>query len=498
MPIIACSTGTSGKGALAVIRVSGFQSLKKLARCFSGNLVELEVRKATLLNIIKEGTILDHAVVTFFKAPNSYTGENLLEISVHGNPLNIKRVTEYLSERAELEHALPGEFTFRAHKNGKLTLSQVEGLELLLRADSPLVLDQGMQLLQGELHERYLRLHKTFLDLKGAVELSIDFLEDVGEEAAEKMFKKNIMSLKEQIEFLYERSQGDYSALLSPTVVLSGKTNAGKSSLFNILLEESRSIVSEQEGTTRDFISEYVNHKDVRYRLVDTAGIRATDNVVEKEGVRRSQDLLKNAFFKILVINPFERDFFQFESEEFDLVVVTHGDRPGFHPPQFSGIRTVHVSLLAGSIGADPSPAGSIGADPSPAGSIGANPPPAGSIGANPPPAGSIGANLSPAGFAEGVMPPEAVKKVIWGLISEKYSKLSLKNPLLVDRHCRVIGILREKLLKIVHLTDEKSQDMGIVASEVLSLEKYLYSLIGAIDSDEVLENVFDNFCIGK
>ena len=554
VPVIACSTGASSGGALAVIRISGFESLKKLSACFSGKIIELEVRKATLVNIVKKDTVLDSAVVTFFKAPHSYTGENLLEISVHGNPLNVKRIMEHLSEVAGLEPALPGEFTFRAYKNGKLTLSQVEGLDILLRGDSPLVLDQGIQLLQGDLHRRYLRLHKTFLDLKGAVELSIDFLEDVGEEAAETMLARSLSSLKEQIEFLYQKSQGDYGSLLSPSVVLWGRTNAGKSSLFNALLDESRSIVSEEEGTTRDFVSEYTSHKDVHYRLVDTAGMRATGSRIEQEGIRRARELLKKAFFKILVINPFDDGEGFFDDGDFDLVVATHGDRPLFKVPVFSDIPIVPVSLMpgfagvedseeSGSIGAEDSQeSGSMGAtvpengpmgaeDSQESGSIGATVPEngpmgaensqeSGSIGATVPENGPMGAedsqksgfrgatvpengsvgaeDLRKSGSMGAVVPRELVKKVIWGFVSEKYSRLGQENPILIDRHSRIIKILREKLFGVIQLTDKKNQDIAIVASEILSLEKYLYSLIGAVDNDEVFENIFDNFCIGK
>ena len=470
VPIIACSTGVPRGGALAVIRISGFDSLEKLSTCFSGRLNDIETKRATLLNIVKDGVILDSGVVTFFKAPHSYTGENLLEISVHGNPLNVKRIVTYLSERADLSPALPGEFTFRAYKRGKLTLTQIEGLEILLRADSPLVLDQGVQLLQGELHEKYVRLHKTFLDLKGAVELSIDFLEDVGEETADKMLKKSLDSLKRQVDFLCRRSEGDYSSLLSPSVVLLGKTNAGKSSLFNALLDESRSIVSEEEGTTRDFVSEYVSYGDVHYRLVDTAGIRETGNDVEKEGIRRSWELSEKAFFKILVVNPLDGGH---EEGDFDLIVFTHGDKCAPPPLDSSGLA-VSVSLAAGPIGAR---AGSIGAT----GPIGAK---AGSIGAT----GPIGA----------VIPLDGVRQVIWGYVSDKYQRLSPDYPPLLDRHSRIMGVLKEKLSHLGQLTDEKSQDIGIVASEISSLERCLYSLVGTVDSDEVLDNIFNNFCIGK
>ena len=498
VPIIACSTGIPSNGALAVIRISGIESLEKLSDCFSGNLLELEVRRATLFNIIKEGDVVDNVVVTFFKAPHSYTGENLLEVSVHGNSLNVKRIIEYLSKRAELEPALPGEFTFRAYKNGKLTLTQVEGLELLLRADSPLVLEQGIQLLQGELHERYLRLHKTFLDLKGAVELSIDFLEDMGEETAEKMLKKSFASLRDQTEFLYRRSEGDYGILLSPAVVLVGRTNVGKSSLFNVLLDESRSIVSKKEGTTRDFVSEYVNYKGVHYRLLDTAGIRKSCNTVEKEGIRRSLALLEKAFFKILVVNPFdgEEDSCQIEDGTFDLVVVTHGDKFNFKVPRFPRVPTLYVSLLHGPMGAEDSShsAGSMGAGDS---SHSAGPMGAGDSSHSTGPMGA-GDSSHSAGPMGAVVKQDSLREAVWGLVSDKYLRLCEEKPLLLDRHGMTIRVLREKLIEFAQLADIKNRDMGIFASEMQSLEKCIYSLVGGVDSDEILKNIFDNFCIGK
>ena len=198
-------------------------------------------------------------------------------------------------------------------------------------------------------------------------------------------------------------------------------------------------------------------------------------------------------FFKILVVNPLDGS--DGEEGDFDLIVFTHGDKCA--PPAVDFSRTVvSVSLVSGSIGA--TAVGPMGAGG--AGSIGATA--VGPMGADG--AGSIGATaVGPmgadgAGSIEAVIPLDSVRGVIWGLVSSKYQRLSPKKPPLTDRHSQIMVALKEKLSHLTQLTDEKNQDIGIVALEVSSLEKCLYSLIGTVDSDEVLDNIFNNFCIGK
>jgi len=190
-PIIACSTGTSSNTAIAVIRLSGFKDLLALQPFFSFNLSKTKKRVSHLTNIQSENQILDNGLLVFFPEGESYTGENVLELSVHGNQLNIDRLLNLFIQNAGFRAAGAGEFTYRALKNKKLSLSQVEGLDMLLNASSNLMLSQGLDILQGELHAQYLALYDAFLKLKAAVELSIDFSEDVGEEESQKLFQNS-------------------------------------------------------------------------------------------------------------------------------------------------------------------------------------------------------------------------------------------------------------------------------------------------------------------
>ena len=189
--IIACSTGTQSNTAIAVIRLSGFKNLPDLQKFFSFDLKKTDNRKSHLTNIIFKDKIYDNGLLVFFPEGQSYTGENVLELSVHGNQLNIQRILNLFINEGGLRSAHPGEFTYRALKNKKLSLSQVEGLDMLLNANSSLMLSQGLDILQGDLHAQYLALYDSFLKLKAAVEISIDFSEDVGAEETQILFNKS-------------------------------------------------------------------------------------------------------------------------------------------------------------------------------------------------------------------------------------------------------------------------------------------------------------------
>jgi tRNA modification GTPase len=518
-PIIACSTGTNTNTAIGLIRLSGFKDLSNIQQFFSFNLDNVKTRYAHMTNILDGSKVLDNVVLTFYKGPNSYNGENILELAVHGNQINIRNIIELFVRDDKFRHAKEGEFTYRALKNRKLSLSQVEGLDLLLNANSSLMLNQGIQTMQGELHNQYLSLHKSFVDLKAAVELSIDFAEDIGDEQGIKLLKDRTNTLRDQIYSLKERTAGDVSSLMSPTIVLVGQTNAGKSSLFNKMLRNNRSIVSNQAGTTRDYVSELIYINNVNYRFVDTAGIRETVDQIEKIGIERSFDILKSSFFKILVVNPLETDFSDFDvlkkDEHFDLIIITHKDQlPNFKLNEFLNCLPAHSKsifldlnsenifdfIVGDTVSVGPMGANNNGSiEPGNSGPMGAKnngsiePGNSGPMGANnngslePEISGPMGAAQSNSSYLE----------IINSFVTNKYNKLALDNPILVDRHRRVINDIFSKFNEFQKVTCD-TDDIAIISSELNLLGHAISELIGIISPDDVLNSIFSNFCIGK
>ncbi|MCB9094761.1 MAG: GTP-binding protein [Halobacteriovoraceae bacterium] len=434
-PIIACSTSAHGRSAIAVIRISGnfeleqFSEILKFSR--SG---PIEPRKSYLIKIHENDQLIDEALAVFFSAPNSYTGENVLELSVHGNPINVDRIIELFISKYRLRSANPGEFTYRAMKNNKLSLSQVEGLDLLLNASSYFALDSGQNLLRGDLDKEFIQLKEKFLTLKAYLELNIDFAEDIGEERSWSLARSAFQSFNDSLMVLWDRGSIEPKTILSPKIVLFGKANSGKSTLFNSLLKTERSIVSPIAGTTRDYISEFIMIEGVQFELVDTAGLRDTEDFVESQGIARAHELIEKSFYKILLQNVYEIDF-SFEKFDADLVIYTHLD-------------VVQDFNL---------------------------------------PAGSIGANL---------LVDDVTKQVIDKLL-HKFKDVISKNPIVIPRHRELINSLSDRTTSLKTLFDNEP-DIAILSSELNLIEQELYELLGQVTPDRVLKEIFENFCIGK
>ncbi len=186
--IIGCSSGNMSNAALSVIRISGDFLLTTFQSFFSRSLQGISPRKMYLTKIVDSGNILDELLFCFFEAPNSYSGENILELYPHGNVLNVQRIVNSFVATFNLRPARPGEFTFRAFVNRKLNFAQVEGLELLLNANSQFAFNQGLQVLSGDLFRSYRHLYDEFVSMKSAINLLIDFSDDVGEVEAKSLF----------------------------------------------------------------------------------------------------------------------------------------------------------------------------------------------------------------------------------------------------------------------------------------------------------------------
>lgn len=439
-PIIACSTSMTSNSAIGIIRISGFDNFDKLNGFFNIDLYQIEPRKFYNSDLFFEETLLDKIMVVFFKSPQSYNGENILELNVHGNISNIKRIISFFN-KAGIRSAEPGEFSYRALRNKKMTLSQIEGLDLLLNANSNFISNQGFSLLSGNLQEAYIDLNKNFLNHKSAVELSIDFLDDVGEEEAKLQFKQTLDELKISVSKLKDRIFNQSYSLINPDIILTGLPNSGKSSLFNLLLNENRSIVTEIAGTTRDFITENILFKDINYRLIDTAGIRDEANPIEKIGIEKVTTLLHNSFFKILVINPFNYD--ETTDLNYDFVIFTHKDLENFelrrNEIEIGNLPFIELSL---------------------------------------------------------VQPNISIERMI-EVINEKYLSVISNNPITLDRHVQLINKITLMLGDYSKLSGN-CDDVSILSSELNILGYCISELIGIVSTDDVLQNIFQNFCIGK
>lgn len=447
-PIIACSTSSHSNAAIAVIRISGFTSLNTFRPFFTRS-GPIEPRRVYYCSLVLQGQIYDDICLTYFDAPHSYNGENILELSVHGNTLNVERILDLFLSYGGCRLAQPGEFTYRGLKNKKLTLSQVEGLDMFLNANSGYALDQGLSLLSGSLQEIYTELYDLFLVHKSSLELSIDFSDDIGEEGAKQYFTQSLDNFSRIFQTLVKRVLPMDHSLIRPEIVLAGLPNSGKSSLFNHLLSEERAIVSAMAGTTRDYLAETIVVEGVKYKLIDTAGIRESGDLIEAEGIRRTHKKLSESFFSILLINPFEivDGFSELLKNKFDLIYFTHADLP-----DFSKARERLISLY--------------------------------------PELGPIGAlslkNLAP-----------DFDMVLQGQINKKYLQVTSDKPILLDRHKHLILQANSVLAKYRVLSTSES-DVAILSQELNAMGHCISELIGIVSPDQILNSIFSNFCIGK
>jgi tRNA modification GTPase len=312
-----------GEGGISVIRVSGIDAFLVVDNLFKSKkrLEDCESHTAHFGKIIgSDGGILDEVVATVFREPNSYTGENTVEIGCHGGLFVTRRILESILEKGT-RHAEPGEFTKRAFLNGRIDLAQAEAVADLIHAHSDAAHKASVRQLEGALSERIRGLRTKLVETVGLLELELDFVED----DLEFVDKKKLgMTLKEML--------NDVNALLDTfkrgriyregiKVVIAGAPNAGKSSLLNALLNTSRAIVTDVPGTTRDTIEEAINIGGISFRLVDTAGLRETSDIVEKEGVRRTKDEISISDLVVLVIDA-SRESYSAETQKILVVLM--------------------------------------------------------------------------------------------------------------------------------------------------------------------------------
>lgn len=303
---IAAISTPVGEGGISIIRVSGDQALDVVSRIFKGK--DLHQVKSHTINyghIIDpaSGETVDEVMVSVMLAPKTYTKEDVVEINCHGGLLATNRALQLtLTNGARL--AEPGEYTKRAFLNGRLDLSQAEAVMDLIRAKTDKSMKVALNQLDGDLSRLIKALRQDILDVLAQVEVNIDYPEyDAVEEMTTKMLKEKASEVRQRLETLLQTAKEGKVLRDGLAAAIIGRPNVGKSSLLNALLHEDKAIVTEVAGTTRDVIEEYVNVAGVPLKLIDTAGIRHTDDTVEKIGVERSKQSIETADLILLLID---------------------------------------------------------------------------------------------------------------------------------------------------------------------------------------------------
>lgn len=438
-----------GKSAIAVIRLSGEKSLeiaKKLT-----NKTDFKPRYANLRKIYDPQTaeIIDEVVLTYFPAPKSFTGEDVIEISCHGAPIVIRQILDAcLCLGARM--AEPGEFSLRALMNGKMNLTQVEAIRDLIEAQTLAAARQSLRQMQGEISNRLQPLKDKLLDVIVILESALEFVEDDLPEYQAEEIKANLLEIISDLEKMVSTFKAGRLLRQGLKVALAGRPNVGKSSLFNALVGYERAIVTSIAGTTRDSIIEEFSIGGIPISLIDTAGLRETEDVVESIGVERTRKTLADADLVLVVLDSSEyleqedREILREVESLCHLAVVNKIDIKKFDVKEellSNGRKVVEVSAKTG----------------------------------------------------EGL---EALKKAI--LEPFQQEGLDDKGFLITDaRHADLLQRAKSELEGSLELFEGKASE-EIVLVGLHNAMKFLGQITGEVTTEDMLSRIFSTFCVGK
>ncbi|HHF7063512.1 TPA: tRNA uridine-5-carboxymethylaminomethyl(34) synthesis GTPase MnmE [Streptococcus mutans] len=297
-----------GEGAIGIVRISGSKALAIIKKIFKGkNLDDVPSHTINYGHIVENGAIIDEVMVSVMRAPKTFTREDVIEINTHGGVAVTNEILQ-LVLRSGARMADPGEFTKRAFLNGRVDLAQAEAVMDLIRAKTDKAMAVAVQQLDGSLSNLINNTRQEILNTLAQVEVNIDYPEyDDVEEMTTALMREKTQEFETLLTNLLKTARRGKILREGLSTAIIGRPNVGKSSLLNNLLREEKAIVTDIEGTTRDVIEEYINIKGVPLKLIDTAGIRETDDLVEKIGVERSKKALEEADLVLLVLNSAEK-----------------------------------------------------------------------------------------------------------------------------------------------------------------------------------------------
>lgn len=403
-------------------------------------------------NIVDNGEVIDEVLVSYFKAPKSYTMENMCEINSHGGNIIVKKILELcLKNGAEL--AEPGEFTKRAFLNGRIDLVQAESVIDIINAKSEKEVKTGIKQLEGLLSKEIAEIKQEIMDVMINIEVSIDYPEYDVEDVANAEITDMLDSVKKKLERL-ERSFDNGKVIKEgiKTAII-GKPNAGKSSLLNAILKEDRAIVTEYEGTTRDTIEEFVNINGIPLKLIDTAGIRETKDEVEKIGIAKSRETANTADLIIAIFDASK------EIDEEDLEVID------FIKNKKAIIILNKMDLKA-------------------------------KIDEN---------NENLKKLSGNIIKMSALKNIGTDKLYEKITEMFNLNEINLDNENVITNVRQKNLItkaienvKKVKETIEQKMPIDIVAIFIKDILEDLGKITGEVVTEDIIEEIFANFCLGK
>ena len=435
-----------GKGGVALIRISGLNSILIVDKIFSKSINESKGYQIFYGKIISKGEHIDDVLVTVFKNPQSFTGEDTVEINCHGSIFIQQEILTLLCENGA-RIAEPGEFSKRAFLNRKLDLSQTEAIADLINSKSSAAHSLAIKQLKGGVSSELKTLRSKLIEFASLIELELDFSEEDVEFADRNHLNQLIEALKLHVEKLKNSFQYGNAVINGVSTVITGRPNAGKSTLLNNMLNEQRAIVSSIAGTTRDTIEEIITINGIDFRLVDTAGIRNTEDEIEKIGVAKTLEKINQSSLVIYIYDCVEtneqevtKDLKKYIDDNIPHIIVAN------KIDLKKNVKEINKNHFKTSLNNKES--------------------------------------------------IEDLKKLIYNL----FEKQNIYNSDIVisnSRHFEALKLAHDELIKVENgLVENKSGDL--IAMDIRQTLYYIGSITGEISSDELLGNIFANFCIGK
>lgn len=446
---IAAIATAYGEGGIGIIRISGEDSRDILRKIFTG---KIESRRLSYGKIMDENEHIDEVLAVYMKGPKTYTGEDVVEINCHGSMVALRKTLALvLSKGARM--AEPGEFTKRAFLNGRLDLSQAEAVIDVIKAKSDRSFDVAMSQLEGSLSKRIEKIRQALLDLLVEVTVNIDYPDEDIEIMTYDKARDCLCNIRNMIGELLATSGSGRMIREGIRIAIVGKPNVGKSSLMNCLLRESRAIVTDIPGTTRDTIEEAVSIRNLPVYLIDTAGIRDTDDTVEKIGIEKTKEAFNNADYIILVVDGSR----PLNSEDEEIISYVRG-------------RRALVLLNKRDLGAE------VTVD-------------------------VISEKLPDCDIIEAALSKgEGLKEIEDNIESLVYGGQISQGESLMVNNVRHIDLLKQadsaagdalSLLEIM-------EPLDIVEIDIRNAYDFLGEIVGDTVSDEIINEVFARFCLGK